>query len=64
MKKAASADVMMEVLYLIHQKMPVGVAVTDADWNLAYDMVRANACIDTLKWKLENMQILSNDDEC
>ena len=47
----------METLFLIHQKVPVGMSVTDADWNKAYELVYTKALIDTIEWKMDYITI-------
>jgi hypothetical protein len=47
----------METLFLIHQKLPVGMQPTLEDWNKAYEMVYTKAVIDTIEWKLNHITI-------
>lgn len=54
MRKKVHPEVQMEVLFLIHQKLPIGMEMADEDWNKACDMVYVEAVLETIKWKLEN----------
>lgn len=57
MKQHVHPEVIIDVLSTLHNSMPVGVEVTDQDWNDACRLVKAQYLFDTLVWKYNNLNI-------
>lgn len=50
-------EVKMVVLNHLIEKYPNVKLLTDMHYNVAYKIVRANALLDTLTWKLNNLTV-------
>ncbi len=53
--KTHQSDVNQQVLNLLMKRVPAGHAVTDADWDIAYEIVLTMAIIEMIEWKMQNI---------